>query len=310
MHLILPFAAPLSEAGRQAWRSLTLPHLTALWSMRREPLVDLGDEHSLSPPHERAIARAFGLTGADGALPWAARAAQAAGIDTADLAWGLLTPVHLHVGTEQVTLVDPAALLLDAETSQAFLAVVTDLFTSEGFALSWLAPDAWLAAHACLDELPTASLDRVIGRNIDRWLPGTAAARLVRRLQNEVQMVLHTHALNEDRVASGLLPVNSFWLSGCGRHRPSAAPPGLAVDERLRGPALSEDWPAWSDAWRALDAGPLGDALARARRGDAVTLTLCGERAAAQFDTAQSSLWRRLTGGRADRRLAELVDTL
>jgi hypothetical protein len=310
MHLILPFAAPLSEAGRRAWASLTLPHLTALWSMSSEPVVDAGDEHSLSPPHERAVARALGLAGADGALPWAARAARAAGIDTADLAWGLLTPVHLHVGTEQVTLLDPAALQLDADTSQAFLAEVLDLFTSEGFALTWFAPDAWLAAHESLDELPTASLDRVIGRNVDRWLPDAAAARLVRRLQNEVQMLLYTHALNENRVARGLLPLNSFWLSGCGRHQPSAAPPGLVVDDRLRAPALAEDWSAWCDAWRALDAGPLADALARARSGDGVTLTLCGERAAVQFRTARTSLWRRLTSGRADRRLAELVETL
>jgi hypothetical protein len=68
------------------------------------------------------------------------------------------------------------------------------------------------------DGLPTASLDRVIGRNIDRWLPDTAPARLLRRLQNEVQMVLHTHALNDEREAARPMPtVNSVWLSGCGR---------------------------------------------------------------------------------------------
>ena len=41
------------------------------------------------------------------------RAARADGIDVGDLAWGLLTPVHWHLGTEQVSLVDPAALALD-----------------------------------------------------------------------------------------------------------------------------------------------------------------------------------------------------
>ena len=38
MHLLIPFAAPLSEAGRQALRSLQLPHLQAvLAQMQLQP---------------------------------------------------------------------------------------------------------------------------------------------------------------------------------------------------------------------------------------------------------------------------------
>jgi hypothetical protein len=39
--------------------------------------------------------------------------AQADGVDTGDLAWGLLTPAHWHLGTEQVSLIDPLQLALD-----------------------------------------------------------------------------------------------------------------------------------------------------------------------------------------------------
>ena len=88
--------------------------------------------------------------------------------------------------------------------------------TSEGYTLAWGAALRWYVAHESLQGLATASLDRVIGRNIDAWLPRQPEAKRLRRLQNEVQMLLHRHPVNEAREAAGALPVNSFWLSGCG----------------------------------------------------------------------------------------------
>lgn len=295
MHLLIPFAAPLSEAGRAAAATLALPHLKELLVRWRETGRDEGDEFSLSPPHERARARALGLQGGGGLLPWAALAAAADGVDTADIAWGLLTPAHWHLGTEQVSLLDPAGLMLDATTSRAFFDAVQGLFTSEGYALHWGAPLRWYAAHESLAALPTASLDRVIGRNVDAWLGSDPAARRIRRLQSEVQMQLYTHPLNDERAARGLLPVNSFWLSGCGvAQAATGAEP--VIDERLRGPALAEDWAAWVKAWDTLDAGPLQQLLSAAESGAPCSLTLCGERSAVRLEPAPRGLMQRLRG--------------
>ena len=275
MHLVVPFAAPMSEGGRQALRTLALPKL-ADW-LRRARLVerDEGDAESLSPPHERALARARGWQGDDGLLPFAAAAASADGIEAGELAWGLLTPVHWHLGTEQLSLIDPAGLMLDEVASRSLFDAVAPLFTSEGFAAHYGAASRWYVAHPSLATLPTASLDRVIGRNVDRWLLTGPAGRLLRRLQNEVQMLLYTHPLNDEREARGLLPVNTFWLSGCGVAQPVRAV--ARVDDRLRSPALGEDWAGWCKAWDTLDAAwPAG--LTR--------LTLCGERSFATFEPA------------------------
>ncbi len=292
MHLLVPFASALSEAGRHTLRDLALPHLDRALA-RLAPAARLGtDEYSLTPPHEAALAAARGWQGGAGTLPFAAHEAQADGIEVLDLAWGLLTPVHWHLGRDQVTLADPDALALDETTSRALFEAVRELFESEGFALAWGAPQRWYAAHESLVDLPCASLDRVVGRNVDRWLPEGRAARLIRRLQNEVQMLLYSHALNDAREAQGALPVNSFWLSGCGR-RQDAEGDEPQVDARLRAPLLSEDWAAWAEAWRALDAqalAPLADAL---ERGEPASLTLCGERFAQRFDVAEGSLWSR-----------------
>jgi hypothetical protein len=284
VHLIVPFASTSSHAGRAALPALTTPLLDAWLASAQQVAHDDGDESSLSTPHERALARALGWP-TDGALPWAARAARNDGISVGDQAWGLLTPVHWRVGTDAIHLADPRALTLDDAASRALFEAVRPLFESEGFSLAWGAPLRWYAAHPGFASLETASLDRVIGRNVDRWLPAQREARLVRRLQNEAQMLLHTHPINAARESAGALPVNSFWLSGCGVEQPEATHDAL-LDDRLAAPALAEDWSAWSAVWAELDAS-----LA-ARLPD--RLTLCGERGSVSFAPAERSLWQRV----------------
>lgn len=291
MHLMIPFASVLSEAGQQAIDDLNLPHLEQLLARSSAAERDGGDEYSLSPPHERALARALGLSGGDGSLPWGAWHAVRDGLDPGDLAFGLLTPVHWQLAADHVNLIDPLALELDEGESRALFDAVRSLFESDGWLLAYGAPLRWYAAHASLAELPCASIDRVIGRDVDLWLTKDRRAREVRRLQNEVQMLLHRHPVNEQREARGALPVNSFWLSGCGVRQAVSPDSDVLVDDRLRGPALAEDWSGWIAGWHALDAGPLREALQRA----AVTLTLCGERHAQCFETHARTLWSRIT---------------
>ena len=309
MHLMTPFAAPLSEAGREAARGLALPSLGALLALLLPQGRDDGDEWSLAPPHERAMARELGWVGADGALPWAARAAAADGVAVAGLAWGQLTPSHWHLGTDQVSLLDPAGLMLNDAASRAFFAAVHELFTTDGYTLVYGAPSRWYAAHESFTTLPCASLDRVIGRNVDHWLGKDPAARRIRRLQSEVQMRLYTHPLNDQRIAQGLLPVNSFWLSGCGVAQGAAAHE-MQVDDRLRAPALADDWAAWFKAWETLDAGPLAELLAAAKSNQPVRLTICGERASATFNTGPRSLMQSLKSRFAAPAWLPLLETL
>jgi hypothetical protein len=307
MHCLIPFASPLSEMGRETLAGLPLPHLEKLLSRWRETRRDEGDEWSLSPPHERAHAHALGWTVADGLLPWAALHADQCGIARIGSAWAELTPVHCQVATDQVSLGYPAALQLDADESRQLLAAVRPLFESEGFELHWQAPLRWLAAHDSLAAQPTASLDRVIGRSIEPWLPRAAQARLLRRLQNEVQMQLYEHPVNEAREARGLPAVNSVWPSGCGRLQTPMSQPGLHIDDRLRVPALSEDWAAWREAWRALDAGPIAQLL---DAGQDARLTLCGERSAVELSWATPGLWQRVAALRHRPSATALLGTL
>lgn len=310
MHLLVPFASALSEAGRHTIRDLNLPNLERLLG-RLQPAERHGsDEYSLTPPHEASLAAARGWQGGAGALPFAAHAAHADGIEVLDLAWGQLTPVHWHVGRDEILLTDPESLQLEEAESRALLEAVRELFESEGFALAWGAPLRWYAAHESFADLPTAALDRVVGRNVDRWLPAGREARLLRRLQNEVQMLLYAHPINEAREARGALAVNSFWLSGCGVLQAASDTPGLRIDDALRASALAESWADWADAWRALDAGPVAELLRDAGRGEPVALTLCGERHAQRFEAQRQSFWKRASAALRSPAVAPVLEAL
>lgn len=311
MQLLIPFASTLAEGCVHTIGDLQLPALSRLL-VRLAPAEKLGDdESSLTPPHERALAQALGWQANDGCLPWAARLALQDGVaDVAGRAWGLLTPVHWVVSAEGVALVDPQALALGESESRALFEAVRDLFESEGWRVAYGAPLRWYASHELLRELPCASIDRVIGQQVDAWMrPGPGLA-FVRRLQSEVQMRLHDAPVNTEREARGALAVNSFWLSGCGVAQPEAPGAAPVVDDRLRAGALAQDWAAWAEAWRALDAGPVAQLLQRVERGEPVVLTLCGERFAQRFEPVPGGLWRRLTRGLRAPGLAATLEAL
>jgi hypothetical protein len=289
--------------------TLNLPHLSKLLTrLNAGPQVG-GDEYSFSTPHEVALASAWGWPVADGTLPWAAHQAQADGIDVHTSAWGLLTPAHWHVGRDHITMANPQALALNDLESKTLLNALQPLFSDDGWTLRWGAADRWYASHPSFANLRCASLDRVVGRNIDLWLPNTPQVKSIRRLQSEAQMLLYAHPLHDERQAKGELPVNSFWLSGCGAHQAAAAD-AIQVDDRLRAPLLAEDWATWAEAWSALDSTVMVDLWRRSESGEKISLTLCGERYSRRFDSAAQSLWKRVSSSWQSVAAAPILEAL
>lgn len=294
-HLLIPYAGRGSPACREALAKLRLPKLEALLSRLALVLEDMQDDSTLSPPHERALAAALGIQAADGQIPWAALEAKQAGLAPVgeNDSWGIATLCHWQVGIDDVALGDPAAIRIDATESAALLAAARPFFEEDGIALHASAtPGRWLAQGRVFDGLATASIDRAIGYPVSQWSPLSDGARSLRRLQNEMQMLLYTERVNDERAARGVPPINSFWLSGTGRLPSSHADAWPTVADALRAPALRDDAAAWSAAWAALDEGPVAELLAAYSGGADVTLTLCGDRGARRFGVQQRGLAR------------------
>ena len=298
---VLPFSlwtvqGPEADLLAQA----ELPHLRA-WlaqSQRTQVLVDAepdaGRLATYTPPHERVLAKVQGWSFADGCLPWAAHAAAAQGLD-ASKPWAFVTLCNWHVSNGQVTLGDPAHLGIEAETNQVLFNAMRTFFAEDGIALHPHREGVWLAQSPLFDNLPTASLDRVIGRNIDPWLVGHA---VLRRLQNEMQMLLYTHAVNEGRA----LTINSFWVHGAGALPQAMASnqshvPDAACVAALRAAALQQDLVGWLEAWQAVDVEviqPLLQTLQTPTPQTQTQLVLCGDHVAHVYEAMAPTWWQSL----------------
>jgi hypothetical protein len=295
MHLIIPYAASQAIHGPEIWAALQLPNLQALLSLlqRQQVLQDPGPT-ALHLPHERLQAQALGWPLEAPTLPWAAWHRAQQGQQSAEpQAW--MTPCHWQIGMDQVVMADPAHLRLSDEESQQLLQAMQPFLQEDGLQVTWHSALMWHVQGAMLTDLPTASLDRVIGQNVKDWLPNSPTARPLQRLQSEMQMLLYNHPVNDARDARRQHTVNAFWLHGAGTlptATPAASPMNgaVTVSDALRASALNGDLQTWRQAWQQLDATAVADLLAHLKATGQGTLSLCSEHAAHTY-TAAPAAW-------------------
>ena len=174
-HLLIPYAASRAPGAQEALKGLALPHLDRLLARLSTADASPGEETSLTPPHERALAQALGLGTQDGLIPWAAwhrlQQGQPTGHPTDETpeasAWAFITPCQWQVTTDHITLHDPARLGLDEAASRELLAIVAPWFAEDGITLHYDQPTRWLASSPLFATLATASLQRMI------WTPAS-----------------------------------------------------------------------------------------------------------------------------------------
>jgi len=232
MHTLIPFAAPAGPQCQEALPRLDLPYLAELLELLTPTPPLLGAEDSLSPLFERVHAKSLGLQGADGLLPWAALDARQLGLTRThgDTGWAWITPCHWQINADHVAMDHPDSLALDVHEIDALRAAMQPYFAEDGITLHALNHSTWLAQGELLRELPTASLARACGPRVDQWMPRAPQARSLRRLQNEMQMLLYRHPVNDARAAQRV-------ASGCPgkvRHHVGAAQPRSGRPARRR----------------------------------------------------------------------------
>lgn len=222
---IVAFALPLGLALHhpdrvhwlQAFDSMSSPKL--LMPLRQAKLSQRNtlEATACSASHETAWAQALGWQVADGLVPLAAAAARSQGLSCpTQHGWAFIDAVNWHISQGQVNLTVPKPITAD-ESDALLLALQTFLAQDDIHLHAWQ-PGRWLAHSPLFKDLPTVSLDRVNGQRIDPWFEHDSIAeqnpiqRQLRRLQNEIQMLFYTHAVNDSRE----IALNSIWFSGTG----------------------------------------------------------------------------------------------
>ena len=157
-------------------------------------------------------------------------------------------------------------------------------------------PRCWLARGEMFRDLADR-LARPRGRPHHRRLDAARRGRqaLAPAAAGDADAAVHPRGQRRARSRGGLLPVNSFWVSGTGAlpgSPPQPAAPGLQITHYLRDAALVEDWRG------------LGRRLAAARcranargcpkrstRARPCRLTLCGERNAQTWSSGDTGIF-------------------
>lgn len=136
--------------------------------------------------------------------------------------------------------------LAEGELASLIETLQAELATDRAYAFSSVGGCGYLEGAEPMATAAVSALE-AHGELPDRFLPEGREAVGHDRLQGELQMCLHEHALNREREAAGRLPVNALWFWGGGRA--SAALAGLADEEPL--PMLFSDDPLATGYWRA-----------------------------------------------------------
>ena len=125
-------------------------------------------------------------------------------------------PVYQQMDINHATVADQSLLNLSAKDSATLIADLNAQFARDGLKFESEHPLRWY----CLFDQPMAingvSLSDATGRDASLCRPTGDDARHWRRLLAEIEMILYSHPVNQQREARGELPVNSLWIWGAG----------------------------------------------------------------------------------------------
>ena len=319
LHFLIPGLLWPTEHYKAALKDARLPALAALLGRGR-------------PGWQAPVSREAWLSGHFGLNPAPLAALRLAGETEGDPGrdgWLCADPVQLSFTQQGLMLADASTLDLGMEEAIAIIDSLNREFPDLG-QFHAASPEHWYLRPAHPVTLVSHRLAEVVGRRVDRFLPGGPDGMAWRRHFNEIQVLLHTHAVNEAREAAGRPKVNSVWFWGEGALPDAAAPStfdavitndilargfarqagltpratgdGLVLDagrtltmvDSLLRPALYSDLDAWCDALQAFDRDWLAPALAALRAGrlSRLSLTGLGDRASMALDLTRRDLWK------------------
>jgi len=125
-------------------------------------------------------------------------------------------PVFLKADKDSARLIPADQLQLSEDEADALLTAINDFLSSDGLEFFRRATDEWYISGMSAGALESYPPSFLANRNASTFLPEGEAMADWRRLLTELQMLLHSHTVNQHREARGLMPVNSVWFWGGG----------------------------------------------------------------------------------------------
>lgn len=139
------------------------------------------------------------------------------GGEPGDHHWLRADPVHLKLDGNQLVLADSGIFPVSQQEAESLTDILNAHFSGDGLSFYPMRPDRWYLRAETAPALETTALPEAAGRSVDVLLPRGADAASWHTRLNDIQMLLHGHAVNEERESAGKLPINSVWPWGGGK---------------------------------------------------------------------------------------------
>ena len=172
---------------------------------------------------------ALGLPGPAG-LPLAQAFAQAGGQEPSHLM--LCQAIHLQAGLQNAVVVPIPGHEKNLEEISIIINDLNNEFTVDCY-INEIGHGLFLL-HLKALEAPThyPHILSVLGKIVNPYIEQSRQVLPWYQLLNEIQMFMHQHEVNADRVRRGMLPINSLWCWGAGVRPPAlAAKPDWYCDD-------------------------------------------------------------------------------
>ena len=159
---------------------------------------------------------AFGAESADALGAFAAFAAFGDDLDTGARGWMFAEPAHFQADRDTLNLLPCAQLDISASEAVQLISALNANFSDRGLAFFRGASGYWYVSCDA-DELPQTTPIRASRRGaIFEKLPQSRGTLSWKAIQNEAQMLFHSHVVNDARAVAGKLSINGLWFWGEG----------------------------------------------------------------------------------------------
>lgn len=123
-------------------------------------------------------------------------------------------PVHLRPDKTELRLFPADQLALTETETEHLIGSLNEQYRSDGLEFVVSASSCWYVRIDRQAALTTHPLTDVAGKDIRHYLPRGADSGYWKTLFNEIQMLLHAHAVNQRRREQQQVAINSLWFWG------------------------------------------------------------------------------------------------
>lgn len=134
-----------------------------------------------------------------------------------DYIWLRADPVYLQVTHHRINLLESEYLHLSQVEADKIIATLNEYYRHDNLEFSAPTPTRWYVKLPQLPKVTFTPLPAVMGKNIYALFPTGEDQPYWQQLLNEIQMLLHSHEVNEQREEQQHFPINSLWFWGAGQ---------------------------------------------------------------------------------------------